>query len=58
MIYFQGDWQVMQLVCALNEEEIIWFSSPDKLSELKAISLFVLSSADECVTEKYGEYLV
>jgi hypothetical protein len=48
----------MQLVSAVNEEEVICFASPDKHSELKAISLFVLSSADECVTEKYGEYLV
>jgi hypothetical protein len=57
-IYFQGDWQVMQLFSAVNEEEVICFSSPDKHSELKAISLFVLSSADECVIEKYREYLV
>jgi hypothetical protein len=56
-IYFQGDWQVMQLFSAVNEE-VICFSSPDKHSELKAISLFVLSSADECVIEKYREYLV
>jgi hypothetical protein len=56
-IYFQGDWQVMQLVSAVNEE-VICFSRPDKHSELKAISLFVLSSGDECVTDKYGEYLV
>jgi len=48
----------MQLVSAVNEGEVICFSSPDKHSELKAVSLFVLSSADKCVTEKYREYLV
>jgi len=52
-ICFQGDWQVMQLFSAVKEEEVICVSSPDKRSELKAISLFVLSSADECVLEKY-----
>jgi len=57
-ICFQGDWQVVQLVSAFDEEEVICFSSPDKPSELKTTSLFVLSSAGECVTEKNIEYLV
>jgi len=40
-ICFQGDWKVMQLVSAFDEE-VICFSSPDKPSELKETSLYYL----------------